>query len=649
MSEFFTQTQRLLAVFTNAGTDVLLIDKLEVREGVSQPFRMTLRMVAERAAGSPDKVKPHQLVGTSFSVRLALSEAGTGVTSGERYWNGMCERFVQENEDDQFSYYSAVLTPWFGFLHYTTDCRIFQDKTVPDIITEVVGSNGYSALLRMELSRTYTRRDYCVQYRESDLDFLSRLMESEGIRYYFEHSSGKHVMVLSDPPSPYKPMPIKSSFHYAPSDGGEATEDNIRRWRLEEEMHTAKWSYRDFHHEAPTNRFDVMNPSTDVAAEGTKFEIFDYPGDYAKKFNQVGSVGGVRPEGETTARLRMEKEETYHTVMSGASKCRVFTTGYKFEVVSKSFQAGSYLLIEARHSANQVPAYGNTEPVADPYSNSFRAIPATRAFVPVVHIHAGVHGLQTAIVIDESPSGKTEEIWPDKYGRVRVRFHWDREAKYACWLRVVQPWAGRAWGQQWIPRVGDEVAVTFLEGDPDCPVIMGGLYNSDNMPVFSLPANKTQSGILTHSTPGGASSNFNMLRFEDKIGSEEIHVQAEKDLNSLVKNDETRTVGDNRTTTIHVNDTRTVETGQDVVTVQQGNQTVTVHQKITTVSETSDINTTANQNMTSTTQVGDITIQAQAGHVTITSPASITLRCGASSIVLNPSEIRILTPMKNVN
>ncbi len=180
-----------------------------------------------------------------------------------------------------------------------------------------------------------------------------------------------------------------------------------------------------------------------------------------------------------------------------------------------------------------------------------------------------ISGLQSAFVIDESPAGNSEEIWPDKYGRVRVRFHWDRDAKYACWLRVVQPWAGKQWGHQWIPRVGDEVAVSFFEGDPDLPVIVGSMYNADNMPMFTLPDNKTQSGIHTHSTPGGGSSNYNMLRFEDKIGNEEIYKQAEKDLNTLVKNNETRTVKNNRTSTIHVNDTRTVETGDDTIVVQQ--------------------------------------------------------------------------------
>jgi type VI secretion system secreted protein VgrG len=259
----------------------------------------------------------------------------------------------------------------------------------------------------------------------------------------------------------------------------------------------------------------------------------------------------------------------------------------------------------------------------NPYKNSFRAIPATRIFAPAIRPHPGIPGLQTAFVIDESPSGNTEEIWPDKYGRVRVRFHWDREAKYACWLRVVQPWAGKQWGQLWIPRVGDEVAVTYLEGDPDCPVVVGSIYNSDNMPIFTLPDNKTQSGILTHSSTGGGSSNFNMLRFEDKMGSEEIFMQAEKDQNVIIKHNETHTVKNNRTTTIHVDDTRTVETGNDTLTVEKGNRKITLQQ-------------------------GTITEYAQ-GQISIESVSGVTIKCGASKIEMTPSGITMSTGASSIS
>jgi type VI secretion system secreted protein VgrG len=244
-------------------------------------------------------------------------------------------------------------------------------------------------------------------------------------------------------------------------------------------------------------------------------------------------------------------------------------------------------------------------------------------------------------------------------------------------VRVVQPWAGKAWGQQWIPRVGDEVAITFLEGDPDCPVVIGGLYNATNMPIFTLPDNKTQSGLLTHSSTGGGSSNYNMLRFEDKMGNEEIYVQAEKDWNSVIKHDETRNIKNNRTSTIHVDEKRTVETGNDTIEVQQGKRTITVQQDIATksnngnisteattgnistkadmgnISETAsmgNISTTANLgNISTSASLGNITIQADVGSISISGLSGVTISCGASSISMTPASISISAPMVMIN
>jgi type VI secretion system secreted protein VgrG len=276
-----------------------------------------------------------------------------------------------------------------------------------------------------------------------------------------------------------------------------------------------------------------------------------------------------------------------------------------------------------------------------------------------------IYGLQTALVATDS-SG--EEIWPDKFGRVKVIFPWDRDGTNACWLRVAQPWAGNSWGQQWLPRVGDEVVVSFLEGDPDHPIVIGSVYNATNMPIFALPDNKTQSGIQTHSSKGGGSSDYNMLRFEDKTGSEEIYIQAQKDWNSLIKHDETRTVKNNRTTTIHVDESRTVETGNDTIAVQQGKRTITVSQDISETSQQGNISTTANKgnisttadmgnisttasmgNISETADLGNITIQASVGKITISGLTGVTISCGASSIEMTPASISISAPMVLIN
>jgi type VI secretion system secreted protein VgrG len=634
----FTQDQHLIGVNTNAGKDVLLLDSFAGQEGISQPFRFDLKMLSEIVEGNPAKVKQHDLVGTSMTVRIALSEPGDGRDTGFRYWTGLCESFVKANEDDNFAYFSAVLVPWFSFLKYASNCRIFTEKNVTDIIQEVVKTYGYSSMLRLETTKSYTPRDYCVQYRETDFAFLSRLMEDEGIYYYFEHTDGKHVMVLADSPACYKPQPNRSDYKYSPVVGMQSTEDTIISWQLEERMHPGKWTSRDFHHEAPHNFLERTEPSTSVAAEGKKFEAYD-PGEDAKFFNKVGSFAGAPNEAATSVRVRMEKEEASEKIARGESKGRAFTSGYKIQITGGD-AAGSYLLTSLSHVAFQLPGYQHMDMARPGYRNAFSAMNAGVPYAPQqLTGRSVVYGLQTAFVIDESPSGNTEEIWPDKYGRVRVRFHWDREAKYSCWLRVVQPWAGRSWGQQWIPRVGDEVAVTFLEGDPDLPVVVGSVYNAENMPIFKLPDNKTQSGIQTHSSTGGGSSNFNMLRFEDKDGSEEIFMQAEKDQNVIIKHDETHTVKNNRTTTIHVNDARTVETGNDTLTVEQGNRKITVSQG--TITEYA-------QGQISVESVTGITIKCGGSSIQIT-PTGITLSTGASSISMTPGSTDHTAPMITLN
>jgi type VI secretion system secreted protein VgrG len=635
----FTQDNRLIGVVTNAGQDVLLLDSFSGQEGISQPFRFELKMLSEVVPGNPAKVIPHNLVGTSMTVRIALSTPGEGTDYGFRYWTGMCESFVKAKQDDNFAYFSAVVVPWFSFLKYASNCRIFQDKSVIDIIQQVVSAYGYASYLRVETTKSYTNRDYCVQYRETDFAFLSRLMEDEGIYYYFEHSNGKHVMVLGDSTSCYKDQPQCSEYKNAVVTGMEATEDVISNWQVEERMQPGKWTSRDFHHESPQNFVERTDPSTAVAAEGKKFEVYDW-GEDSKFFNKVGSFGGLPPEADKSIRIRMEKQEAVIKIAQGTSKGRAFTSGYKINIQGIDSPT-SYLLTSISHTVYQLPSFQNFPTARPGYGNTFTGIDSSVPFVPrQVTGRAIVPGLQSAFVIDESPSGNTEEIWPDKYGRVRVRFHWDREAKYACWLRVVQPWAGKQWGHEWIPRVGDEVAVSFFEGDPDLPVVVGSMYNADSMPVFTLPDNKTQSGILTHSTKGGGSSNFNMLRFEDKIGSEEIYKQAEKDLNTLVKNNETRTVKNNRTSTIHVNDTRTVETGDDTIAVQQGNRAITVKQNITTESQSGNVTLTVDQ--------GTLTEFAQ-GQIEITSPTGIKLSCGGSTITMTPSGITLTIGGSTIN
>ena len=638
MAEQITQKGRALEVYTPLDFDVLLIESLSALEGISRPFRFTVKLLANVLTNMHQKVTADKLVGKPMAVELELSGGKT------RFFNGIVENFAKTGQDHQFAYYRAELVSWFSLLDLKADCRIFQDQTVPEVLQKVINELGFTHYFRSDLSKQYTEWDYCVQYRETDFAFLSRLMEIEGISYHFEHNADhNHVLVLTDSPEGHKDCPQQSSFRYVPEVGIGELEDVIHSWETRQELSSGKWVLRDYHLEMPRNTLEVTEASVNVTEENQKLEVFDYPGDFAKKFNQPASrLSQVRPEGEKLVRLHMQQQEASHIVYDGTSYCRPLASGFKFTVNGAAqVPNGPYLLTSIQHNALQHPAYMTEANVPAFYNNAFSSMPASVPFLPARTTPKPiVHGPQTAQVIDESPSGSTEEIWPDKYGRVRVRFPWDREAKYACWIRVAQPWAGNMWGHQWIPRVGDEVVVTFLEGDPDCPLIVGSVYNANNMPPFSLPDNKTQSGILTHSSAGGGSANYNMLRFEDKEGSEEIFVQAEKDLNAVVENDETRKVGNDRTTTIHVDDTETVETGNHALTVSQGNRTCTI-------SQGNDSLTVSLGNVTHDASMGSYKVTAM--QVQVTATTSIQLTCGASSIQMTPASITITSPMVNIN
>ncbi len=670
MPETITQAKRLLHLSTPAGDDVLLIHSFTGYEAISRPFRYVLEMVADRLTNKPARVVPHELVGQMFTLQVVLDGA-----EQPKVITGYCESFSTGAVDDEFAHYTAVLVPWFSFLNLNSNIRFFQKMTVPDIVAKVIDQAGYGSAFQDNTRKAYTSWDYCTQYRETDFVFINRILEAEGIYYYFAPDEQQgHKLVIADAISCYEDLPNISSFAYSPVTGIQELKDTIRVWTSEERIHTGKWTVRDYHHELPTNDLESSEPSKDVASKGKTFTMYDFPGEYAKKFNEPSKrTADVKQEGEKIGKVKMLAEEAARVECSGVSRCRAFMTGYKITVTGGA-AAGNYLLTEVMHQAHQQPAYRDRDEVPDAYSNTFKCMDAATLYVPrQITPKPLIYGLQTALVATDT-SG--EEIWPDKYGRVKVIFPWDRDGNNSCWLRVAQPWAGKSWGQQWLPRVGDEVVVSFLEGDPDHPIVVGSVYNADNMPVFTLPDNKTQSGIQTHSSKGGGSSDYNMLRFEDKEGSEEIYIQAQKDWNSLIKHDETRTVKNNRTTTIHVNDTRTVETGDDKLTVQEGNRTTTIHvndsrtletgddtisvqagkrsitvaQDISQTSQQGNISTTAAMgNISETADLGNITIQASVGKITISGLSGVTISCGASSIEMTPASISISAPMVLIN
>jgi type VI secretion system secreted protein VgrG len=539
----YTQEGRLLSLNSPLGKDVLLLQGLNGHESISRPFTFHLDLLSENPSISYD-----QIVGQ----RVAISIDAPG--GGQRHWNGFVSRFVQAGSDYQFTHYRAEIVPWLWFLTRTADCRIFQNMTIPDIITKIFKDLGFSDFKNL-LQGNFEPREYCVQYRETDFNFVSRLMEQYGICYFFDHEEDKHTLVMANDSSAHKPCPRNDTVrvNYAP--GGLVDRDVITSWNMEQELRTGKWSLTDYNFETPSSNLLVNEPSIISVDGNSKYEIYDYPGIYQKK-----------PQGENLAKVRMQEEEAVSKVASGSGGCYGFAAGYKFNLEGyyRPDMNDAYLLTEVRHVATVGGSYVSGELSGENYSNHFKCMPAKVPYRPDrLTPKPFVQGPQTAVVVGKSG----EEIWVDKYGRVKVQFHWDREGKKdensSCWVRVSQPWAGKNWGAVWIPRIGQEVIIDFLEGDPDQPIITGRVYNAEQMPPYTLPDNQTRSTFMSRSSKGGGSANYNEIRFEDKMGSEQIFVNAEKDMDHRVEHDSREFVGNDRHLIVKANQLEKVEGDRD--------------------------------------------------------------------------------------
>jgi type VI secretion system secreted protein VgrG len=552
----YTQENRLISITTPLGEDELLLQGFTGQEGMSQLFNFALDLLSENPAIAFDHI-----LGQPVTMTLHLPDGS------QRYFNGYVSRFVQTGTDARFTTYQAEVVPWLWFLTRTADCRIFQNMTVPDIIAKIFRDLGFTDF-KNQLQGSFEPRDYCVQYRETDFNFVSRLMEQYGIFYFFEHEKDKHTLVLANAPSVHQPCPGQERARYDYAEGAVLEEDVITNWQKEQELQPGKYALTDYNFETPSTSLGVNVDSIITVNGNSKYEIYDYPGEYLKK-----------AQGEALVKIRMEEEEAQYTVVSGSSNCRAFLPGYRFDLVGHTNQAmnAAYVLTEVRHTTTVGESYvsGAATGAEEFYSNSFTCIPADVPYRPArVTPKPIVQGPQTATVV--GPAG--EEIFADKYGRVKVQFHWDREGQRdensSCWIRVSHPWAGKNWGAVAIPRIGQEVIVDFLEGDPDQPIITGRVYNAEQMPPYALPANQTQSGIKSRSSKGGSPDNFNEIRFEDKKGSEEMYIHAEKDQNTVVENDKTENIGHDRTETVGNDETITI--GNDRTETVGNNETITI-------------------------------------------------------------------------
>lgn len=524
----YTQDNRIIAIDTPLGKDVFLLHGFAAQEAISRLFRISAELFSENASIDFTKI-----IGQQVTVSVQLADGS------KRYFNGHVSRFAQTGMDERFTHYHAEIVPWLWFLTRRADCRIFQNMTIPDIVAKVFKDRGFGDF-RNSLQGDFEQREYCVQYRETDFNFVSRLMEQYGIYYFFEHEKNKHTLVMGNKPSVHKPCPSQSKARLDFSGGVYLKdEDLVGSWNLEQELRPGKYALTDYNFETPSTSL-MSNENTIFKVGGNdSYEVFDYPGEYTKK-----------AEGESRTQIRMQEEETIHLIGVGSGSCRTFASGYRFDLSghSRADQNQAYLLTEVQHSATVGSSYMGAGTDSDEhYSNHFRCIPYSVPFRPQRNTpRPFVQGPQTAVVTGKSG----EEIWTDKYGRVKVQFFWDREGKKdeksSCWVRVSQPWAGKNWGSINIPRIGQEVIVDFLEGDPDRPLITGRVYNDEQMPPYKLADNQTRTTFMSRSTKGGGASNYNELRFEDKKGDEQIFMNAEKDMDWRVEKESREYVGANR-------------------------------------------------------------------------------------------------------
>jgi type VI secretion system secreted protein VgrG len=567
-------SQEILRLSIEGVTQELRALRLEGHEGVSELFELRVTIATEGALAFADVIqKP-------ASLEIDLDAAAGGVC---RWMAGIVARIEHEHVGKRMTQYCVTIVPWAWLLIHRTDTRIFQDLTAPMIIERVFqGAGRVSGTdYRSALQAAYTQREFCVQYNESDWDFVCRLMEEEGIAYFFEHSESGHKLVLVDKPTASSSIDGTSTLLFRPPSGAmdpsrDAT--HVSRFQLSGEVRSGKVTLRDYDFVKPALLLEGKAEGT----ESTDLEVYEYPGEFT-----------LPADGAALSNIRLGALAVPKTHGSGDSACPAFSAGFKFTLSEhpRTEFDREYLLTRVEHFVTDgfSATGGDEEILQSSYRNSFEVIPSTVQFrPPLLTRRPRILGAQTAIVV--GPSG--EEIYVDKYGRVKVQFHWDRlgkkDDKSSCWVRVAQTWAGEAWGSMFIPRINQEVVVTFLDGNPDCPLIVGSVYHGTNVTPYSLPGDKTRSTIKSNSTPGGGGSNE--LRFEDKKGSEEVYIHAQKDWtigvendkNQKVGHDETLNVGHDRTKEVQNDQTSTVD-HDDTLTVKN-DQTITVqHDQSVTV------------------------------------------------------------------
>jgi type VI secretion system secreted protein VgrG len=596
----YNQEHRLLRIDSVLGKDHVLLVSLRGRDAISSCFSYGLELASTDASISPDKV-----LGTSATIWL---NDAAGLSAPV---NGIIAEFAMTQRGGRgLSMYRLRLVPSLWVLTRTSDCRIFQDKAVQQIVDQVLSDFGVSKK-SWRLNGEHQKRDYCVQYRETAHDFICRLLEEEGIYFYFLHDDSSHTVVFSDNNRGLTKC-ANTKIVASPEVGAMG---GIWEWENTYRFRTSQWALGDYNFETPSTSLTTNKRTVNTVLAKQKFEKFDYPGRYQAK-----------GPGDTATKLRIEYEEAAYQEVAGEGACVGFDAGAYFTVVNAEGQdkGKEYLLTSVEHTAQDWSLISQDAKPAT-YTNRFTCAPRSVPYRPEAKTQCPrIHGTQTAVVT--GPAG--EEIFTDKYGRIKVQFFWDRQGKKdehsSCFVRVAQSWAGRSFGTWFLPRIGQEVVVTFLEGDPDRPLVVGSVYNAEMTVPFALPANKTQSGLRTHSSMGGSAANCNEFRFEDKKGSEMVTLHAEKDLETQTEHDATHWVGHDETTTIDNNRTEMVH-ANETITIDK-NRTETVHMNETV---NVDLNRSHTVTLVDTLTVGAARVHTVGAAEAITVGAAQTITVGA--------------------
>lgn len=605
MATNLLQTNRQARIKTPfGGENAAVLTRFTAIERLSEPFTIVADVIVTEGAAT---INDH--LGAPISIEVA---AGPGRS---RSFHGRLWEIAELESTKAGAHYRLTLKPWASFLGLNIESRMYQAKKVEDIAKDVIGRrSGIGPKLRFAVDSSFPPLEYCVQWQESDYNFISRLFERHGIYYYFKHSASDHEMVATDQKSHHQPVDgIDDPIEILPYTQGIGRPGGaIWGWarRFEVAAHMATSSDFDFLTPAQKLKTEKTAQPVSTLDKAKVAELYIHPGGFTK------ATGDGRGQQISDRHVEAARAETERCTAEGDAFAVSVGSTIKIKAGPNASPV-NYLIVATTHVYSG-GKYRSGSGGEDELTVQMEVIPAAVQFRPLQKTpRPRIYGPQTAIVAGTAG----EEIDTDKHGRIKVHFHWDRVQEggstSSCWIRVAQSVAGAKWGGFVIPRIGQEVVVEFLNGDPDAPLVTGAVYNGANEVPYPLPANKTRSTFKTRSTP--KSQGFNELRFEDKAGSEEVFFNAEKDLNSIIdKGNETRTLNEGHRTT-------TLKVGNDVLEIKQGNRTTTID--------------TGNDEVTIKT--GNQTVKITMGKHLTEAGQSIELKCGASSIKVEPAKITL--------